>query len=411
MPRPTEKLNISDQSSDRKYWVQLPMIVWALAKDPYELSLWLTIKSIAWPNNECRLTTGYLAKLSMMSVGKVHECRAHLIELGLLTGEIRKDPNYPQPVWHLTIPDLWEMNALWAKANASIEQKLAYKALQLSELSQQRKSLRQSKYLQSRKNTMLNKDLQQGTELHSSEQLAESTREESVHTVKMTAICFSPDEKGLSLGEKRPAPDEKGSSPGENSLLYIDQVDPLVNLTEEATTTLQYPDLAFPLLNGGGGLISISTPTVPPFETSSPETPDAGIEALPIALRSFSHECQLVTMRIYAHEVISELPQAWWGREHYLNTLSVAGLYRLCTWLYVWSLLQAPPHGLYDAAVWNDYKTVIDLYQQLYANINNLPAIIKVRVKEADAPMHDYDQQQFVQLLTTRMEELTRAAT
>ena len=116
-------------------------------------------------------------------------------------------------------------------------------------------------------------------------------------------------------------------------------------------------------------------------------------------------------MRIFASEVIAELPQAWWGKEQYLNTLSVAGLYRLCTWLYIWRLLQAPPCGLCDPIVWDNYKTVLDLYQQLYANINNLPAIIKVRVKEADAPMHDYDQQQLVQLLATRMEELTHATT
>jgi len=314
--------------------------------------------------------------------GKVHECRAHLLEVGLLIGEIRKDPGYPQPVWHLTIPDLWEINTLWAKANANLEQKLVHKTLQLAKLAQQRKSLQKSKYLQL------------------SEEPAVSTRGKTVHPVKIVPKSHSPHEKGHS-------PHEKGPTPGERSLLYIDSIDQGLNSTVETTTTIQDLDRAFHAPTGGGGgggLTSISEATVKVAATNS------NSESLPILLRSFSQEYQLLTMRNFSSEVIDKLPQAWWGKEQYLDTLSVTSLYRLCTWLHIWCLLQATHHGgLYDPTAWDDYKTVLELYQQLYANINNLPAIIKVRVKEADAPMHDYDQQQLVQILATQMEELTHA--
>src|SRR5690606_21549215 len=86
-----------------------------------------------------------LAALSMMSVGKASQCRARLIEIGLLEGEVRKDPDYPQPVWHLTIPDVWETNAAWAKNNKQIRAKINHKDLQRTEIGKRKKSLHQVK--------------------------------------------------------------------------------------------------------------------------------------------------------------------------------------------------------------------------------------------------------------------------
>jgi hypothetical protein len=68
---------------------------------------------IAGDSGECYLSTEDLATLAMMSAGKVSQCRKRLIKHGLLEGEIRRDPGYPQPVWHLSIPDLWERNLEW----------------------------------------------------------------------------------------------------------------------------------------------------------------------------------------------------------------------------------------------------------------------------------------------------------
>lgn len=102
-----------DGSADRKYWVQIPQLVWALSRSSYDLALWFVVKMIAGEGGECYLSTGDLALLSQMSAGKLSECRQHLLDVGLLEGELRRDPGYPQPVWHLRIPDLWPANMAW----------------------------------------------------------------------------------------------------------------------------------------------------------------------------------------------------------------------------------------------------------------------------------------------------------
>jgi len=101
---------LDDQSADRKYFVIVPQIVWALAHDTYDLTLWCVVKMIAGEKGECYISTEDLATLAMMSTGKVSQCRKRLLETGLLMGEIRRDPGYVQAVWHLTIPDLWRRN-------------------------------------------------------------------------------------------------------------------------------------------------------------------------------------------------------------------------------------------------------------------------------------------------------------
>lgn len=104
---------VSDESKDKAYFTITPQLVWALSKDPYDFTLWNVIKMIAGDSGECYLSTEDLATLAMMSAGKVSQCRKRLIKHGLLEGEIRRDPGYPQPVWHLSIPDLWERNLEW----------------------------------------------------------------------------------------------------------------------------------------------------------------------------------------------------------------------------------------------------------------------------------------------------------
>jgi len=35
------------------------------------------------------------------------------MSVGLLYGKFKRDPGYPQPVWHLRIPNLWKANVAW----------------------------------------------------------------------------------------------------------------------------------------------------------------------------------------------------------------------------------------------------------------------------------------------------------
>ena len=156
---------VKDESADRKYFILTPQLVWALSRDTYDYTLWSVIKMIAGEKGECYLSTDDLATLSMMSTGKVSQCRSYLRAQGLLEGKIRKDPGYPQPVWHLRIPDLWRANIEWRQAiGDALRSRVEYKRLQ----------------------------------------------GESLHLVKA-----SPGEGGTSPGEGGTSPGEGGTSPGE----------------------------------------------------------------------------------------------------------------------------------------------------------------------------------------------------
>jgi len=124
---------ITDRSKDRNYFIIVPQIVQGLCADPYELSLWVAIKTVAGEEGECYLSTEDLAELAMMSVGKASQCRKHLLAAGLLEGEIRRDAGYPQAVWHLSIPDLWARNVEWRQAHPSLKERIALKERQAGE--------------------------------------------------------------------------------------------------------------------------------------------------------------------------------------------------------------------------------------------------------------------------------------
>ncbi len=164
----TKQNRFKDEGNDRNYFTIIPRYVWALVRSPHDFILWYVIKEIAGEDGECILATGQLAELTMMSGGKVYDCRKYLIEVGLLEGELRRDPGYPQPVWHLTIPDLWRANVDWAVQHPKIFDRLVHKIEQ----------------------------------------------KKSFHPMKARAE-LSPGEKGITPGEKGITPGEKGITPGE----------------------------------------------------------------------------------------------------------------------------------------------------------------------------------------------------
>jgi len=127
------RVRIRDESKDKAYFTITPRLVWALSRDPYDYILWDVIKTIAGDAGECYISTENLAVLAMMSMGKASACRKHLIEAGLLQGEVRKDPGYPQPVWHLTIPDLWPRNLELSERLVTIRSRVEYKQEQAKE--------------------------------------------------------------------------------------------------------------------------------------------------------------------------------------------------------------------------------------------------------------------------------------
>jgi len=66
-----------------------------------------------------------------MSPTTCSRARRGLIKTGLLEGEIRRDRDYPQPIWHLRIPaDLWDRNHLFCDQYPTIASLLALRKQQ-----------------------------------------------------------------------------------------------------------------------------------------------------------------------------------------------------------------------------------------------------------------------------------------
>src|SRR5690606_20281112 len=68
-----------------------------------------------------------LATLTMMSEGKVSECRSYWMKQGLLEGHRVAGQSESSAVWRLTIPNIWDKNIRWAEKYATISERLAYK--------------------------------------------------------------------------------------------------------------------------------------------------------------------------------------------------------------------------------------------------------------------------------------------
>lgn len=120
-----EQYKVTDNSGDPKYFVQIPRIVWAYARDPYDLMFYSVIKDIAGEHGQCYLSVPTIAALCKMSAGKVQDCRDYWIKVGFIQGEIKQDPGY-NPVWHLTISNIWERNRFWAESYTSLEDRVEF---------------------------------------------------------------------------------------------------------------------------------------------------------------------------------------------------------------------------------------------------------------------------------------------
>jgi hypothetical protein len=118
----------SEKTSDNSNFYITPRIVWAYARDPYDLAFWQMVRDIAGEHGECILSTPQQSAYAMMSTGKLTEIRQFWIDNGLLEGELRRDPLYANYVWHLRIPkDIWIRNAEWAFDHPTITSRIKYK--------------------------------------------------------------------------------------------------------------------------------------------------------------------------------------------------------------------------------------------------------------------------------------------
>lgn len=174
-----DKNVIEDESGDEKYFVVTQRLVWALCSDPYEYIFWCIVKDIAGKKRQCIISTPDLAILTMMSTGKAHKCREGLIGKNLLNGKLIRDPGYPQPVWHLTIPDLWKANIEWSESHPTIKDRLVFKIQQAEETKREK------------------------GRVESPEEEKELSCGESYQELSCGEKGLSPGEKGLSPGERK----------------------------------------------------------------------------------------------------------------------------------------------------------------------------------------------------------------
>jgi hypothetical protein len=122
---------ISDESNDHRYFVMTPRIVWAFSRTPYDYTLWTIVKDIAYNNDGvCTMQTDDLAILAMMSKGQAQDSREYLMAVGLLAGKLYREKHYVNPIWHLSIPDLWRPNVEWSTQFASLKARVRFKAEQ-----------------------------------------------------------------------------------------------------------------------------------------------------------------------------------------------------------------------------------------------------------------------------------------
>ena len=122
-------------STQRTYFVMTPQLVWATCENAHQFTLWSVIKMVAGEDGTCILGTRDLATLAMLSAGTVHYARQDLLRLGLLEGELCRDPGYANAVWHLRIPDLWAANHAWREAHPSLRERIDAKRAQRRERS------------------------------------------------------------------------------------------------------------------------------------------------------------------------------------------------------------------------------------------------------------------------------------
>lgn len=199
-----EIVQLGDESNDHKYYIVVPQIVWALSRTPHDFTLWSVIKMVAGDNRECFLTTDDLATLAMMSAGKVSDCRKYLISVGLLLGEIRKDPGYPQPVWHLKIPDIWEENIQWRKKIDSLKKRINLKRYMLE-------AFKESDQLRTFK---------------------DSSVLPNMHVTSLHNMKPSQYEEGPSQNEGGPSQNETKKNPCNNTKRKTELIDPLTHIVQ-----------------------------------------------------------------------------------------------------------------------------------------------------------------------------------
>ncbi len=120
------RMRVEDKSNDKGYFTNMPRLILVMSRTPHDFAFYQVVKEIAGESGECYVGTEDLAKLSKMSMGQVSKSRKYWIEMGFMEGEVRRDPNCAQKVFHLRILDVWAQNTTWCLEHAKISSRIAF---------------------------------------------------------------------------------------------------------------------------------------------------------------------------------------------------------------------------------------------------------------------------------------------
>lgn len=110
---------IAPDVTDHRYFVIIPLIVFLVARDAYDVIWYATVKRIAGESRECFLSTEELAEEAMMSKTKVIDCKNFWAEKGfIIVHSVKQGAHRPRD--HIRLVDVWAENAARMQQVASL---------------------------------------------------------------------------------------------------------------------------------------------------------------------------------------------------------------------------------------------------------------------------------------------------
>ena len=182
--------------------------------------------------------------------------------------------------------------------------------------------------------------------------------------------------------------------------------------TEKTTTTILVTSTDDGADGGGGGFDQ--SPSEPVADNQPVDTPLSKMDnASPppdddTALQLRSRKAKLLAMRSLIEEITPTLPDQWLDLRRFLEASTPTVLYNVCTWLWVWRLLQEAQRrgGLYDPELYERQETIKATYGNTFAGVTCLPKVIRVRALKEPARLDYADEEAMKAELLQRSEEL-----
>ena len=102
---------VRDEGNPRKYWIQVPNLVDDTIMSVHAFRLYIHLKRVAGDNGMCWQSTTTLADSCNVSTGTITKAKQELVDLGLISITLEKNPKGGKDFHHIAIIDIWAKNA------------------------------------------------------------------------------------------------------------------------------------------------------------------------------------------------------------------------------------------------------------------------------------------------------------